>query len=175
MACYPWCPDLWTISTLIAASRPTTADSTEGLDCNSGGSTSGGNNTTLKKSGSIGNTPAATQAAAAAAGAGGGDGIRDIDPLPLLSQGVAVLQPLMPFMTAFQLLRVPALAKGAGVRLKRALLLDPFRTVVPAAAFPEPSLQELQGLSLLEAHCGSFQKVGAGAGFGGAGGEILGC
>jgi hypothetical protein len=93
---------------------------------------------------------------------GGAVGYGDADPLPLLSQGVHVLQPLMPFMTAFQLLRLPALSKGAGVRLKRALLLDPFRTVVPAAAFPEPSLAELQGLTLLEAHCGAFQKVGKG-------------
>jgi hypothetical protein len=36
-----------------------------------------------------------------------------------LSMGTDVLQPLMPFSTAFQLLREPITAKGAGLRLKR--------------------------------------------------------
>lgn len=39
-----------------------------------------------------------------------------------LSMGTDVLQPLMPFMTAFQLLRQPITAKGAGLRLKRECL-----------------------------------------------------
>jgi hypothetical protein len=41
------------------------------------------------------------------------------DPMAALSMGTDVLQPLMPFMTAFQLLREPVTAKGAGLRLKR--------------------------------------------------------
>lgn len=40
-----------------------------------------------------------------------------------------------------------------------ALLLDPFRTVVPAAAFPQPSAAEVARMTLLEAHCGTFQRV----------------
>jgi hypothetical protein len=40
-----------------------------------------------------------------------------------------------------------------------ALLLDPFRTVVPAAAYPQPSAAEVANMTLLDAHCGSFQKV----------------
>jgi hypothetical protein len=39
------------------------------------------------------------------------------------------------------------------------LLLDTFRTVVPAAAFGAPSGAALRGLTLLEAHMGSFQPV----------------
>jgi hypothetical protein len=58
-----------------------------------------------------------------------------------------------------QLLRTPVTAKGAGLRLKRALVLDPFRTVVPAAAYPQPSAAEVASMSLLDAHCGTFQKV----------------
>jgi hypothetical protein len=43
----------------------------------------------------------------------------DEDPMAALAMGTDVLQPLMPFMTAFQLLREPMTAKGAGLRLKR--------------------------------------------------------
>jgi hypothetical protein len=43
-----------------------------------------------------------------------------------------------------------------------ALLLDPFRTVVPAAAYPQPTAAEVYNMSLLDAHCGTFQQVGRG-------------
>jgi hypothetical protein len=42
-----------------------------------------------------------------------------------------------------------------------ALLLDPFKTMVPAAAFPQPAASVVSQLSLLDAHCGSFQQVRA--------------
>lgn len=41
-----------------------------------------------------------------------------------------------------------------------ALLLDPFRTVVPAAAYSQPTAAEVANMSLLDAHCGTFQQVG---------------
>jgi hypothetical protein len=81
------------------------------------------------------------------------------DPLLELSKGTDVLHPLMPFATAFQLLRAPLTARAGGGRLKRALLLDTFRTVVPSAAFGAPSGAALRSLTLLEAHMGSFQPV----------------
>lgn len=40
-----------------------------------------------------------------------------------------------------------------------ALLLDPFRTVVPAAAYSQPTAAEVAGMSLLDAHCGTYQQV----------------
>eukprot|EP00878_Enallax_costatus_P023483 GHUV01024979.1.p1 GENE.GHUV01024979.1~~GHUV01024979.1.p1 ORF type:complete len:188 (+),score=70.14 GHUV01024979.1:439-1002(+) len=90
---------------------------------------------------------------------GAAEGLASEDPLAALAVGTDVLQPLMPFMTAFQLLRTPITARGAGLRLKRALLLDPFKTVVPAAAFSQPSSAEVLTMSLLDAHCGNFQQM----------------
>jgi hypothetical protein len=242
---YPWCPDVWAITGAAAAHLA--ANSTQAA----AGSGRG-------KGGRKGN-----QAAAAAAQAeqqqqqpAGGAGIfgLDEDPMAALSTGTDVLQPLMPFMTAFQLLRQPITAKGAGLRLKReclwlvaitdthafcmlahscsrlawnccgyrvvprrmftvcqcmpvavtvsirlesqgqpptsnisgvtrvrlacqstevppcccwcmvpagALLLDPFRTVVPAAAYSQPTAAEVANMSLLDAHCGTYQQVGS--------------
>jgi len=59
---------------------------------------------------------------------------------------------------------VAAVAAGVGVAgcAPGALLLDPFRTVVPAAAYPQPSAPDVAAMSLLDAHCGSFQQVGPG-------------
>lgn len=45
------------------------------------------------------------------------------------------------------------------VHFAGALLLDPFRTVVPAAAYAQPSAAEVAQMSLLDAHCGTFQQV----------------
>lgn len=42
-----------------------------------------------------------------------------------------------------------------------ALLLDPFRTVVPAAAYSQPTAPEVASMSLLDAHCGTYQQVRA--------------
>jgi hypothetical protein len=39
------------------------------------------------------------------------------------------------------------------------LLLDPFRTVVPAAAYRQPTAPEVANMSLMDAHCGTFQQV----------------
>lgn len=66
---YPWCPDLWEMSGVIAAA--------------------GGRTDLLA------------------------------DPLAELSMGTDVLKPLMPFCTAFGLLKAPLMARGAGLRLKR--------------------------------------------------------
>lgn len=151
MACYPWCPDFWALSTVVALTHQ--ANATAAAAAAAAASTNK-------------NQFAAAAVAAAAAAAAcdptcstaesGGLGP---DPLPLLAQGVQVLQPLMPFMTAFQLLRAPLMVHGAGLRLKRALLLDPFRTVVPAAAFTMPEQQQMHNMTLMDAHCGSFQQV----------------
>lgn len=40
------------------------------------------------------------------------------------------------------------------------MLLDPYRTVVQAAAYAQPTAGELAGMSVLEAHCGAWQQVG---------------
>ncbi len=40
-----------------------------------------------------------------------------------------------------------------------ALLIDPFRTVVPAGAFPQSTCEALKNLSLHDAHCGTFFEV----------------
>jgi hypothetical protein len=73
--------------------------------------------------------------------------------------GAESLQPLMPHATAFQLLRTPLTCYGGGQRLKRALLLDAFQTVLPSDAFPVPGLQALEGLTVHEAHCGTYRSV----------------
>jgi hypothetical protein len=51
--------------------------------------------------------------------AAGAEDLLTADPLAELSKGTDVLRPLMPFATAFQLLRAPLTAHGAGGRLKR--------------------------------------------------------
>lgn len=140
---YPWCPDVWSITGHAAE----VAAATGACSDDSSGSGSGG-----RKGRKQQQQQQLDDAAAAAA-------VNDEDPLAALAMGQDVLQPLMPFMTAFQLLRAPITARGAGLRLKRALLLDPFKTVVPAAAFPQPAAPEVAALSLLDAHCGSFQQV----------------
>jgi hypothetical protein len=166
VACYPWCPDFWAFSTVVALTHQASATAAAAAAAHA---------STNKNQ-----FAAAAVAAAAAAAAcdptcstaeSGGLGP---DPMPLLAQGVQVLQPLMPFMTAFQLLRAPLMVHGAGLRLKRALLLDPFRTVVPAAAFTVPGQQQMHSMTLMDAHCGSFQQVRRGGGPFGMGGAALG-
>lgn len=83
----------------------------------------------------------------------------ETDPLHDLAMGSESLRPLMPHATAFQLLRTPSLCYGGGLRLKRALLLDAFITVVPSDAFPVPAFEVLQGLTVHGAHCGSYRSV----------------
>ncbi|KAF6253607.1 hypothetical protein COO60DRAFT_1668193 [Scenedesmus sp. NREL 46B-D3] len=143
---YPWCPDVWTITGHAAE----VAAATGACSDESGSSGNGGRGSKGRKQQQQQQQQQHDAAAAAAA---------EEDPLSALAMGQDVLQPLMPFMTAFQLLRAPVTARGAGLRLKRALLLDPFKTVVPAAAFPQPAASEVSQLSLLDAHCGSFQQV----------------
>lgn len=147
---YPWCPDVWCIAA-HAADAAAAAGTSSGNSADSGSSGSG----------RAGKARKLLQHHSEQRDGGGAAAVQDEDPLAALAMGTDVLQPLMPFMTAFQLLRAPVTARGAGLRLKRALLLDPFKTVVPAAAFPQPSAAEVARMSLLDAHCGTFQKVGA--------------
>lgn len=113
---YPWCPDVWAIAGAAAAAQAAAAPKPSAGDAGTGGSGRGKG----------GRKPAGAAAAAAAAAqqAQPQQGL-DEDPMAALAMGTDVLQPLMPFMTAFQLLREPVTAKGAGLRLKRkqALLL----------------------------------------------------
>lgn len=81
------------------------------------------------------------------------------DPLPALSLGMDALKPLMPFKTAFMFLTTPITAKGAGLRLKRAIILDPFMTVVPESAFPMPPLSVLQPMTVYDLHCGAYRET----------------
>jgi hypothetical protein len=108
---YPWCPDVWAITGHAAE----VAAATGACSDDSGNSGSGG-----RKGRKQQQEQQQQQDAAAAAAA------NDEDPLAALAMGQDVLQPLMPFMTAFQLLRAPVTARGAGLRLKRelAVLLD---------------------------------------------------
>lgn len=109
---YPWCPDVWAIAGAAAAQA---AAAHAGAPAEAAGRGKGGRK-----------AAAAAAAAAAAVKAEPGaawQGVLDEDPLAALSMGTDVLQPLMPFMTAFQLLREPITAKGAGLRLKRESML----------------------------------------------------
>lgn len=99
---YPWCPDVWAIAT--AAAQQSANRTSSGDSVSSKGSKS-------RRDAKNGNSSSARFLAA-----GGG---LDEDPLAALAMGTDVLQPLMPFMTAFQLLRAPVTARGAGLRLKR--------------------------------------------------------
>jgi hypothetical protein len=107
---YPWCPDVWAIAGAAAAAAQAAA--------NAGAQADGGGGIGRSKNGRKG-----AQAAAAAAQKSEGrvafQGVLDEDPMAALAMGTDVLQPLMPFSTAFQLLREPITAKGAGLRLKR--------------------------------------------------------
>jgi len=121
---YPWCPDIWAIAGAAAAAAAAT------------GSNGQQDGSSRSKTGrKVGVHAAAAAAAAAAAGVQDWQQQQqqqqqhqvvqsvpvgaDEDPMAALTMGTDVLQPLMPFMTAFQLLREPMTAKGAGLRLKR--------------------------------------------------------
>ena len=39
------------------------------------------------------------------------------------------------------------------------LVIDPFQTVLPAAAFSVPSIAQLRGMQLIDVHCGRFFPV----------------
>jgi hypothetical protein len=106
---YPWCSDVWAITRHAAE----VAAATGACSDDSGNSGSAG-----RKGRKQQQEQQQQQEAAAAAAA------NDEDPLAALAMGQDVLQPLMPFMTAFQLLRAPVTARGAGLRLKRELALD---------------------------------------------------
>lgn len=109
-ASYPWCPDVWAIAGAAAAQAAASAAKANPQNASAGTSSRG-------KGGRKGAQAAA--AAVASASNGMAAGMLDEDPMAALSMGTDVLQPLMPFMTAFQLLREPVTAKGAGLRLKR--------------------------------------------------------
>ncbi|KAL3131996.1 hypothetical protein ABBQ32_008620 [Trebouxia sp. C0010 RCD-2024] len=72
--------------------------------------------------------------------------------------GVA-LKPLLPENTGFQLLIQPLKARGLGLRLKRGVLKNPYQTVLPAAAFPHPSIHELRPMTVFDVHCGRYRDV----------------
>ncbi|KAF8070905.1 COG8 [Scenedesmus sp. PABB004] len=154
-ASYPWCPDVWALTAHAAAAAAAAAAGGDGAG-GGGGSGGGARGAKARREQAKRDASAAAAAAAAASAAAAEE---DADPLAALAVGSEELQPLMPFMTAFQLLRCAVTARGAGLRLKRALLLDPFRTVVPAAAFPQPAAPDVAAMSLLDAHCGAFQTV----------------
>ncbi|KAI8470482.1 MAG: hypothetical protein J3K34DRAFT_420654 [Monoraphidium minutum] len=145
-ASYPWCPDVWQLVTATAAATRPPAPPESGGDAGDAG---GGGKRGGGKRG----------AAAAAAAEGRLDAALEEDPMSELLRGFDKLQPLMPQLTAFQLLRAPTTARGAGLRLKRAMLIDPYRTVVPASAYTQPSAAELSAMSVLDAHCGAWQEV----------------
>jgi hypothetical protein len=102
---YPWCPDVWAIAGAAAAAQAAAANAAAPAEAAGTGRGKGGRK-------------AAAAAVKVEPGAGG-QGALNEDPLAALSMGTDVLQPLMPFMTGFQLLREPITAKGAGLRLKR--------------------------------------------------------
>jgi hypothetical protein len=107
---YPWCPDVWAITGHAAE----VAAATGACSDDSGSSGNGGRSNKGRKQQQQQEQQQQDDAAAAAAAS-------DDDPLAALAMGQDVLQPLMPFMTAFQLLRAPVTARGAGLRLKREL------------------------------------------------------
>jgi hypothetical protein len=102
---YPWCPDVWAITGHAAEVAAATGACSDDSD-------NGGN---ASRKGRKQQQEQQRQEGAAAAAA------NDEDPLAALAMGQDVLQPLMPCMTAFQLLRAPVTARGAGLRLKREL------------------------------------------------------
>jgi hypothetical protein len=142
---YPWCPDVWTISGLAAQAAANAAAAagaaagtgagSSGEQAASKGSGSGSGSKGARKGGSKAarqqqqqvdqdaaagaGQPGQGQDVAMRAASGGCEGQEESDPLHDLAVGTDVLRPLMPFVTAFQLLRAPVTAKGAGLRLKR--------------------------------------------------------
>jgi hypothetical protein len=102
---YPWCPDVWTIAGLTAA-HAAMADKSS--------SSSRSSKAARKEQPAVVASMATSADGSPALGEGDDD-----DPLAALTMGTDVLQPLMPFMTAFQLLRAPTTVRGAGLRLKR--------------------------------------------------------
>ncbi|KAK9828978.1 hypothetical protein WJX72_003179 [[Myrmecia] bisecta] len=87
-----------------------------------------------------------------------GPGEQDAAPPAGLNVDVPALQSLLPLNTAFRFLTSPLLARGLGLRLKRGILMDPFETVVPATAFPTPSIEVLRKMSLFDVHCGRYRE-----------------
>jgi hypothetical protein len=111
---------VWAIAGAAAAAAAQTAaqdlTSTSSTAGAAGSSGTGRSKGVRKGSKAAAGDQSSQQQAAAAAGL---SGVLSEDPMAALSMGTDVLQPLMPFMTAFQLLREPVTAKGAGLRLKR--------------------------------------------------------
>lgn len=104
---YPWCPDVWAIAAAAAEAVAGITNRSRDMAA-SGGAARGGR----------GRKDVVPQQGVRSDG-GGAEGLLTEDPLAALAMGTDVLQPLMPFMTAFQLLRTSITARGAGLRLKR--------------------------------------------------------
>ncbi|KAK9813731.1 hypothetical protein WJX73_005548 [Symbiochloris irregularis] len=134
-AAYPWWPDMWHISCLLSQRHKVTEEAKR--------------------------APAAkrqTMAAGSAASAADGPMTND---QPDLGINIPVLKSssLLPHTAAFECLAQPLLARGAGLRLDCDLVIDPFQTVLPAAACSIPAIAQLRGMGLLDVHCRCFFPV----------------
>lgn len=76
-----------------------------------------------------------------------------------LDMSALALKSLLPDKTGFQLLTQPLRARGLGLRLKRGVLKNPYQTVLPAAAFPYPSIDQLRPMTVFDVHCGRYRDI----------------
>lgn len=76
-----------------------------------------------------------------------------------LDMSAVALKSLLPDRTGFQLLTQPLRARGLGLRLKRGVLKNPYQTVLPAAAFPYPTIEQLRPMTVFDVHCGRYRDI----------------